>query len=239
MADPFGRAVRDHHRGQREEPLLQRDGERTREHPIDRFYFSEFAAESDAGAWLESHLDGPLLDMGAGAGRHAHYFQERFETVAIEVSELLVETMRERGVEDAREASMFELREHFERDRFRSALAIGTQVGLAGSTQGLREFLGDLAHVTTPDATAVLDCYDPALAADVDMLGYRSDPAPGLAHRVMWFEYDGDAGDALVFRLFSPDRVREATVGTGWAVADVEYGPEEDEPHYRIALRKD
>ncbi|WP_128477963.1 methyltransferase domain-containing protein [Halorussus pelagicus] len=236
MADPFGRAVRDHHRGERDEPLAQRDGEQTREHPIEQFYFTEFAGEGENGRWLDARLDGPLLDLGAGAGRHALYFQERFETVAVEVSDDLVATMRERGVEDAREGDMFALREQFERDRFRSALAIGTQLGLAGSMDGLRRFLGDLAVVTTPDATAVVDCYDPARIETGELLGYRPDPTPGMAARVMTFEYEGELGETLLFRLFGPDRIREAAVGTGWSVEEVRYGDEG--PHYRVALEK-
>ena len=238
MADPFGRAIRDHHRGDRDEPLVQRDGEEARDHPIERFYFGEFAADGEGGEWLESNLDGPLLDLGAGAGRHALYFQERFETVAVEVSDHLVETMRDRGVAHARHGDMFALREAFERDRFESALAIGTQLGLAGSMQGLRRFLGDLAHVTTPDATAVLDCYDPERERAADLLGFRADPTPGLAHRVMQFEYEGDLSKPLLFRLFSPDRIREAAVGTGWEAAEIRYGGDKGSPDYRAALTK-
>ncbi|WP_327052040.1 class I SAM-dependent methyltransferase [Halomicrococcus gelatinilyticus] len=236
MSDPFGRAVRDFHLDEQDEPLVQRDGEETLDHPIERFYFAEFTVDDEASEWLASWVDGPLLDVGAGAGRHALYFQERFETVAVEVSDHLVETMRERGVADARRGDMFALRESFDRDRFRSALVVGTQIGLAGSMQGLRSFLGDLAHVTTPDGTAVVDCYDPDRDEAAELLGYRDDPTPGLAHRVMSFEYEGDVGDALLFRLFSPDRLRAATDGTGWEVAAVRYGDEG--PHYRAALEK-
>jgi hypothetical protein len=237
-SDPFGRAVRDHVRGDRDDPLLQQDGERALEHPIERFYVDEFHPDDAAGEWLESWLDGPLLDMGAGVGRHALYFQDRFETVAIEASDHLVETMHERGVDDARHADMFELRDAFARDRFRSALANGTQLGLAGSMQGLRRFLGDLAFVTTPDATAVLDCYDPDCEGTADLLGYRPDPTPGLAYRVMQFEYEGEGGEPLLFRLFSPDRLREAAVGTGWTVAEVDRPSGESAHHYRAALTK-
>ncbi|WP_101294036.1 methyltransferase domain-containing protein [Halegenticoccus soli] len=238
MSDPFGRAVRDCHRGTRDEPLVQRDGDEALDHPIERFYFDEFAADGEEGTWLESRLGGPLLDLGAGAGRHALYFQERFETVALEVSDHLVETMRERGVRDARRGDMFALRDAFGRDRFESALAIGTQLGLAGSVQGLRRFLGDLAFVTTPDATAVLDCYDPERGRCAELLGFRPDPTPGLAHRIMHFEYEGDVGETLLFRLFSPDRVREAAVGTGWVADEVRRGSGAGDPHYRIALAK-
>lgn len=229
-ADPYGRAIRDHYLGTRMEPLVDRDGERTREHAIQRWYFGDH----DPDAWRDSWLGGPLLDVGAGAGRDALYYQERFETVAIDVSEHLVETMRDRGVDDARRVDMFSLSEHFDRDRFRSAHAIGTQVGLAGSMAGVREFLGDLAAVTTEDATAVIDNYAPELQETAGVFAYREDPAPGLAFRVYHCEYGGDAGETLLFRLFSVDRLREAAIGSPWVVEGVDYG----DTQWRAALKK-
>ena len=104
--------------------------------------------------------------------------------------------------------------------------------------QGLRRFLGDLAFVTTPDGTAVLDCYDPDMEETADLLGYRPDPSPGLAYRVMHFKYEDDVGETLLFRLFSPDRVQEATVGTSWEVEDIMRKSGADSFHYRVALTK-
>jgi SAM-dependent methyltransferase len=235
MPDAFGRAIRDHHRGDRTEPLLQQDGDETIEHPIEDYYFDAFP-DDEHGEWLDQRLDGPLLDVGGGAGRDVLHFQERFETVAIEISEALVATMRERGVEDARSGDMFALPDQFERDRFGSALVIGTQLCLAGSMDGLRRFLADLAHVTTPDATAVVHSYDPAADGVEDLVGYRADPTPGLAHRVMTFQYEGETSEILHFRLFGPDRLREAAVATPWTVADVVRPNWEGS--YRAALRK-
>ncbi|WP_157884822.1 class I SAM-dependent methyltransferase [Halorubrum aethiopicum] len=234
--DAFGRAIRDHHRGERTEPLLHSDGAETVEHPVESFYFTPFDPEVGTNGWLGSHLQGPLLDVGAGTGRHALYFQDRFETVAVEPSPALVETMRERGVADARRGSMFDLAEDFDRDRFGSALLNGTHLGLVGSMRGLSAFLDDLAFVVRPDGTAVVDCYDPDHPATSDVIGYREDPTPGLAHRVMFFEYEGERDPILQLRLFSPDRLREAAVGTGWEVVDVARG--EDGYHYRAALSK-
>lgn len=236
--DPFGRALRDHHRGDQDDPLIQRDGDEELKHPIERFYFGTFTAENEAGKWLAARLNGPLLDMGAGVGRHTLYFQEQFETVAIDVSEYLVETMRERGVANPKRADMFALRDTFERDRFRSVLAHGTQLGLVGSMQGLRRFLGDLAFVTTPDAIAVLDCYDPEREGTTNLLGYRADPTPGLAYRVMHFTYEGEVSETLLFRLFSPERLREAAVGTGWEVTEIRRPSGESAHHYDTVLVK-
>ncbi|ELY38431.1 hypothetical protein [Natronorubrum tibetense] len=229
-ADPFGRAIRDHHLGDQEVPLFDRDGDAVREHAIEDWYFGEH----DDSAWRDQWLDGPLLDLGAGAGRDALYYQDRFETVAIDVSDHLVETMRDRGVNDARPVDMFSLRDHFDRDRFRSAHSIGTQVGLAGSMDGVRRFLDDLAYVTAPDAAAVLDNYVPGPNAAGDVFGYRDDPARGLAHRVYHCEYEGDVGRTLLFRVFSVDRLREATIGTPWTVVATRYG----ETQWRAILEK-
>lgn len=234
VPDPFGRAIRDHYTGKRTEPLIDRDGTKTREHSIQEWYFTEFGGDEFLDTWLE----GPLIDLGAGVGRHALYFQEKFETVAIEQSEHLVKVMQERGVEDARHGDMFRLRDSFDRDRFRSALAIGTQLNLAGSMAGLRVFLNDLAYVTTPDATAVLDSYNPDEEQTAEVFGYREGPAPGLAYRVMHFEYQGEVSEALVFRLFSPDRLAEATIGTDWSVAQIRPHPANRPVQYRAALTK-
>lgn len=237
-ADPFGRALADHYHGRRGEPLVQRDGEQRLEHPIEKFYFEEHTSEAAWADWLDSLLDGPLLDMGAGAGKHALYFQEQFETVAIEVSDHLVSLMEDRGVADPRNVDMFDLTAAFGRDRFQSALAFGTQAGLTGSIDGLRAFLHDLAVVTEPDGTAVIDSYDPERDEASELLGYRPDPTPGLASRVMSFEYEEAVSDILLFRLFSPERFREATVGTAWEVTEVRYGEGDSAYHYCVALSK-
>jgi hypothetical protein len=238
MPDPFGRAVADHHHDCRDGPLVVRDGDETRTHPIEAFYFESVDPEAGAGRWLAAQVREPLLDLGAGAGRHALAFQDRVETVAVDVSADLVDVMTDRGVRDARVVDMFSLRDAFRRDRFGSALVVGTQSGLAGSMQGLRRWLGDLAFVTDAAATAVVDSYDPRHPAADGLLGYRADPTPGLAHRVFHFEYEGAASETLLFRLFAPDRLGEAVVGTGWTVGEVRRC-DEATAYYRAALVKE
>lgn len=234
--DALGTAMLDFQRGGLRGEATHRDGGETWPAFVEENYFG------DHGSWLADHeeerelyesLTGPLLDVGCGAGGHGCYYQDRFETVAFDVSPNAVEAARERGVEDARVLDMFEMPDAFPRERFRSAIVVGTQTGLAGSLDGVSAFLADLARVTTDDAVALVDSYDPTRidseTAD-EFGGYRPDPRDGVCRRTFHVEYDRETergererlvGPTLSFVLFSPARLRDACVGTPWRVADV------------------
>lgn len=237
MADPFGRAIRDHHRNERDAALIQRDGPDAIEHPIEDLYFEPVDLEDPGSQWLADRCAGPLLDVGAGAGRHVLAFQERYEAVGIEVSDHLVVTMRDRGIEEPRQGSLFELSASFPADRFGSVILIGTQSNLVGSRAGLRSLLDDLETITTSEGTVVLDSYDPTMAGTEELLGYRPDETSGLAFRVFHFEYEDEIGPTLLFRLFSPETVREVARDTPWEPVDISR-PTDREYYYRIALQK-
>lgn len=143
--DPFGRALRDHRRGERDAPLVDRDGAARREHTIEEWYFGEH----DPDAWRDQWIEGPVVDLGGGAGRDALYYQRSFETVAIDVSPGAVETMRDRGVRDARRADVFALPDRFDRDRFRSA-AVGTPWTVVGVSRGDVQWRAALAKGDAP-----------------------------------------------------------------------------------------
>lgn len=219
MEDPFGQALLDHHRGTREEPLYQCDGTDRQIHPIEEFYFDTFESTTGS-AWIEQHVEGPLIDIGAGAGRDTLYFQTQHETVALEVSQPLVRLLEERGVNDARRGDLFALVDQFARSRFRSAIIIGTQFWLASSRAALLGLFDDLRQILTEDGTVVLDGYDPTVAAASDMLGYRSDPDPHAGFRVKYYEYCDTAGPILLFRLISPEQLASTAQEAGWTLVD-------------------
>lgn len=83
--------------------------------------------------------------------------------------------------------------------------------------------------MTTADATAVLDSYHLEKATYYDVPGFRSDPTQGATSRILQFEYEGDISEPLLFRFFSPDRLKEAIVGTGWEISDVRPHPSHPE----------
>lgn len=214
------------------------DGDDRMDGHIAENYFGSHEDWDDAQRERLGELDGPVLDLGCGAGQHVRFFEDRgTEVLGVDVSPGAVQAARERGVEHVAVGDMFAL--PFERDRFRSVLLNGTQVGLAQSVAGVRSLLSDLAYVTDGEATAQVDNYDASLV-DSELFGFRPDPRDGFAHRTFHFEYeprDGDRilGRALHFLLFSPARLRDICVGTPWSVTEVEH---RHEVYYNARLAK-
>ncbi|MFC7045226.1 methyltransferase domain-containing protein [Halobacteriaceae archaeon GCM10025711] len=166
----------DYQRGGLRGDCVARDGDDTSPAAIRGNYFNAREAwPEDTFAVLE-RLPGPVVDVGCGAGQHALWFQDHgVDVVGVDVSPCAVAAARERGVDDVREMDMFDL--SFPRDRFRSALVNGTQVGLAGSLAGVSEFLADLAFVTDEHGVAAVDNYHPPALDPDAFFGYRPDPA--------------------------------------------------------------
>lgn len=243
-ADPLGRAMLAHHRGESGR-LLYRDGSDVRDGTVADFYFSSPESwDRETTAVLERLADHePILDVGCGAGKHLLWWAARdVAAVGVDVSPNAVRTARERGVDAGRlfVADMFDL--PFVADSFGAVHAVGTQVGLGRSLAGIHELLWEFARVTGEDGVAVVDNYDPREGTD-DLLGHRPDPRQGIAHRCFHLEFvderiDGErrreVGRTLQFLLCSPDRLREATAGTPWRVADVLRA--DGSAHYRAVL---
>jgi SAM-dependent methyltransferase len=233
MTAVFARALHDWYHDAFQGPLRYRDGEETETHDV-AGYFESWAP--DRGFF--EFADGPVLDVGAGAGRQALAVQEHARVTALEPSALLGAVLRDRGVDSVVEGDMFSLREQFDRDAFRGAYAVGTQVGLAKSRPGLRAFLADLAHVTSPDATVLFDGYDPRRERTRDLIGVREDPAGERTFRVVQYEYDGTLGDPWLFRLFEPAAVREAVAESDWRVVERRQGSGDWSHTYSVTLEK-
>lgn len=226
----------DYRRGGLRGDCVHRDGDAVWDAAIHGNYFASRDEWNEGTLAMLDALEGPVLDVGCGAGKHALWLQDHGrEVVAIDVSPGAVRAARERGVEDARVMDMFDL--SFPRGQFRTALVNGTQAGLAGSLPGLRALLADLARVTDEEGVAVVDSYRPETLDD-DFGGYRSDPRDGVVRRAFHVEYDRDGerlvGRSLSFVLFSPDRLREATIGTPWTLAET-YAREH---YYQARLEK-
>lgn len=155
--------------------------------------------------WWEQDLlalvtSGPVLDLGAGAGRAALHFQERgLPVTAIDASPGSVEVCRRRGVADVRLGDVNDP----PCDRsWAAVLLLCGNLGLGGSWDGSRRLLTRLAELAAPGAVLVGDSVTPTGSPEVDLrIRYQHLITP------WWPLYNIPA-----------ERMTDLVDGTGWAI---------------------
>jgi SAM-dependent methyltransferase len=100
---------------------------------------------------------GRVLDAGAGSGCHSKLLIERgLEVTAIDISELSVEVMKQRGI-DARVIDFFD--ERFT-EKFDTILLAMNGIGIVGKTDRLGEFFRCAKRLLAPGGQILLDSSD-------------------------------------------------------------------------------
>ena len=100
---------------------------------------------------------GRVLDVGAGSGCHSVILKNRgMDVVAIDISELSIEVMRERGI-DARNINFFD--ETFD-EKFDTILFAMNGIGIVGKVDNLGDFFRSAKRLLAPGGQLLLDSSD-------------------------------------------------------------------------------
>jgi SAM-dependent methyltransferase len=100
---------------------------------------------------------GRVLDVGAGSGCHSVELQKRgHEVVAIDISELSVQVMKERGI-DARLVNFFD---GTFCEKFDTVLMAMNGIGIVGKVERLPQFFRCVKRLLAPDGQLLLDSSD-------------------------------------------------------------------------------
>lgn len=160
--DAFGLALADHLADRpAPPPLLLEEGDGRIGAAMAPF---EFFTTWDQWTWWEreilADLDGPVLDLGCGAGRHAlHLQQSGLAVTALDISPGAVAVSRRRGLTDVRH---HDLRDPPGEKRWTTVLLMCGNLGVAGGWEQTRQLFRDLAAVCAPGARIIGDTVDPS-----------------------------------------------------------------------------
>jgi SAM-dependent methyltransferase len=160
-ADAYGKAIRDYDEDEEGFEIIERDDGFVAPSGGPEMYFSEYDEWGDHLQRGLEHLQGKVLDVGCGAGRHALYAQEQgHNVVGIDVSPGAVAVSRDRGVADVRASDVADVAEEFAPDTFETVLMLGNNFGLVGTAETAPDVLDALATVTTEDARILAESRD-------------------------------------------------------------------------------
>ena len=152
---------------------------------------------------------GRILDVGAGAGRHALALQELgCEVVAVDISPLCVEVMRARGVNQAHVADVFSIGGERDLGGFETVLFLMQSIGIAGSLFGLEQLLDLLRPLVRPGGQLLLDS-SPLLRVPGD----SSDLSEGID---VSFAYEGYRGESFSWLYLDERMLGEVAIRRGW-----------------------
>ena len=168
-------------------------------HP--EWFFREPAAwEPEERALVDLISAGPVLDLGAGAGRVALHLQRRdLDVTAVESSPGAADVCRRRGVRDVR---VHDLNDPPADQRWSTVLLLCGNLGLGGSWHGNRRLLQRLAAACAPDALLIADSVNDESRMSVGLrIRYGDLVTP-------WWRQ----------RNVRADEVEALAEGTGWVV---------------------
>lgn len=157
MVDALGQSIFDHYHQLTPDTLwIHNQYGPKEEMPIDTF-FRDVDDMPDMELFAINECSGKVLDIGAGAGSHALFLQDRnVDVTAIDISPLSVQVMQERGVKKAFEADIFT----YHPGKFDTLLLLMNGIGLAGDLDGLKKLLTHFKSLLNTGGQILFDSSD-------------------------------------------------------------------------------
>lgn len=155
--DIMGQALMQEHLHKNNEPLIVRTSVSEDEEYETAYFFRNF----DEMPMLEQKAiqlsKGKVLDVGAGTGIHALALQKLgLECHAIDISELSVQIMEERGVENAKCQDFFELKDQ----KYDTLLFLMNGIGLVENFDGFKAFFSQCRNLLKEGGQILFDSSD-------------------------------------------------------------------------------
>ena len=183
-------------------------------------YFRQYSDMPELEQTALQHCKGAVLDIGAGAGSHALWLQQKgHEITAIDTSAKAIEVMRYRGVLNALNENIFD----YQDARFDTLLLLMNGIGLVKTISGLQHFLQHAKQLLLPGGQLLFDSSDVAYI-------YEGKPMPSqhyygeVAYR---YQYKKQKTDWFTWLYIDKKLLKQVAVAEGYAVkilAEDEYG---------------
>ena len=133
--------------------IVRDDGHITEDEGIT--YLADISEWDHAERMAIREVEGPVLDIGCGAGRVGLYLQrKRIEYTGIDISPLAVEASKLNGLNDVHVMSAAEI--NLNRDDYQSIVMFGNNFGIMGDEEKTIDMLKGFYKITKPKILMML-----------------------------------------------------------------------------------
>lgn len=155
--DPIGRAVYDFHFNSINQPIIVHSDDFDDDTIDTSYLFRSYKQMPALEKKALSLCSGTILDVGACAGPHSVYLQQKgFEVTALETSTLCCEVLKDRNIKNIVQQDIFK----FSNQTFDTILLLMNGTGIAGSLSGLEVLLHHLKTLINPGGQILIDSSD-------------------------------------------------------------------------------
>jgi len=187
MADVFGMALNDYQKGEHTEDIKTYSSLDEEDVIPVPYLFRTFDEMPLVEQKALQRARGKILDIGAGAGSHALYLQNKgYKVTALDNSEGCIAVCKERGVESTVLSNILDYSE----ERYDTLLLLMNGIGLAGKLKNLSRFLQHLASLLLPNGQVLLDSSDIVYMFEQDEDGGYWIPDDGTYYGEVTFEME-------------------------------------------------
>jgi SAM-dependent methyltransferase len=208
LKDIFGRALFDFFKGDARHKLWINNTYGPKEEmPLD-VYFRTEEEMPDLEVIALSKCSGKVLDIGAGAGSHALILQETgLEVTALDVSDLAVTIMLQRGVKHAITKDIFT----YHGEKFDTLLLMMNGIGLCDNIQQLRLFLQHTKSLLHKGGQLIFD------SSDIAYLYEEGLPQEYYYGELSYqYVYKGQKTDWFKWLYIDQEKLKAVAAEEGW-----------------------
>ncbi len=155
--DIFGEAFHDYLNGNTDEKIIvNMDISEPEDIPV-KYFFRSYKEMPNYEKKVLNLCQGRVLDVGAGAGSHSLYLQQKgHEVIAIDISTGGVACMKQRGVKNVMNADFMEMKD----SQFDTILFLMNGLGMAEKLNNLHKLLVHAASLLNKDGKIYLESTD-------------------------------------------------------------------------------
>lgn len=163
---------------------------------------------------------GKVLDVGAGAGSHSLYLQNKrnLEVTALDISPKSIEICKARGVENAVCEDFLQ----FSKTKFDTILLLMNGTGIFQSLEHIDQYLQKLKNLTSENGQILIDSTDILYMYDQDDDGGVLVPATGYYGELDYYvHYKGESELPMKWLYLDFNTLKNAAIANGFKIQKI------------------